>query len=63
MREQLTLVPVRPPQGMGKTAEGAQDALQLFRILGQGYRLLSMYRCQVRDNLLTSCTAVVTWQR
>ena len=41
---------------MGKTAEGAEEALQLFRTLGKGFRLLSVYRCQVcaQDTALSS---------
>ena len=43
----LTRCSCRSLQGAGKTAEGAEESLQLFRILGEGYRLLSMYQCKV----------------
>ncbi len=32
----------------GKTAEGADEALKLLRVLGEGFRHLSMYRCKAR---------------
>jgi len=32
--------------GFGKTIEGAEAALALLRTLGEGYRLLCVYRCQ-----------------
>ena len=40
-----------------KTAEGGREALALLRTLGDGYRLLSVYRCQARR---TACVFVAS---